>query len=200
MFPLLRRFFTPAAEADARQKLDAARLIALEGVLGKSDGTLYRPTRPMRRMGCASVLRFRNYVNGVTYATSELIGNERQVPNRWGHYELMICTPDENSWAPQLICRLAPYTYENTLQPGDTMDLSDVGRTDTRFKALLFCRPDPPAESFNVFGTPAGLLLMIAITDSEFAACKSFGSGVVLRKLRDAEVYPFSDMKRASVL
>ena len=200
MLSLLRRWLQASRLDEDRVKLRAARLVALQGVLGQSDGSLYRPTRPMRRLGCADVLRFREYVDGLSYATNELIGDPRQLANRWGHYELMICTHDETSWAPQLISRLAPYTHENTLEPGDTMDLSAVGRADAKFKALLFCRPDPPAASFSVLGTPAGLLLTIAITDDEFTACKSFGSGVVLRKLRDAGVYPFSDVKRSSVL
>jgi hypothetical protein len=64
---------------------------------------------------------------------------------------------------------------------------------------LLFARPDSLPERFTVLGTPANLLLCIGITAIEFNACKTFGSGVLLRMLKDHDIYPFTDLNRDSV-
>jgi hypothetical protein len=196
----VRNILTRSHVAEERQKWWDARVAALESVLGKCDGTVCYAPAPMHRQGFADVLRFRDYVkNGIAYVTCDLIGNPKQVPNKWGHYELMICTRQESEWAPTLLSRLAQYTHEATLQPGDTMDIDDARPRDSSVAALLFARPDPPADSFSVLGTPAGIILCIGITADEFAACKNFGSGVMLRMLKDNDVYPFTDMKRESV-
>ncbi|WP_428937045.1 suppressor of fused domain protein [Fontivita pretiosa] len=199
MLSWVRNILSSSRAAEERQRWWDARLAALEAVLGKCDGTIYQPAPPRHRLGYADVLRFRNYVNGIAYVTCDLIGNPNQVPNKWGHYELMLCTRQENDWAPELLSRLAQYTHEATLHPGDTMDLGDSRPPRSTIAALIFARPDPPADSFTVLGTPANLILGIGITLAEFAACKNFGSGVMFRMLRENHVYPFTDLHRPSV-
>jgi hypothetical protein len=198
----VRNILTRSQAAEERQKWWDARVTALEAVLGKCDGTVCYAPSPMHRQGFADVLRFREYApgGGIAYVTCDLIGNPKQVPNKWGHYELMVCTREENEWAPTLLSRLAQYTHEATLHPGDTMDIADARPAgDSSVAALIFARPDPPADTFTVLGTPAHLILCIGITSEEFAACKNFGSGVMLRMLKENDVYPFTEMKRESV-
>lgn len=195
----MRHILSRNRNVEQRQRLWDARVAALEIVLGKCDGTVCHAPPPMHRRGYADVLRFPHYLDGVTYVTCSLIGDDRQIPNKWGHYELMMCTRKENDWAPALLSRLAQYTYEATLHPGDTMDIESVRPRESTVAALLFARPDPPADSFTVLGTPANLVLCVGITASEFAACKNFGSGVMLRMLRDNAVYPYTDLERQPV-
>ncbi len=199
MLTWVRDLFTRSRLAEERQRWWDARVTALEQALGKCDGTVYYAPAPMHRQGFADVLRFHNYVDGVAYVTCDLIGNPRQVPNKWGHYELMICTRSESEWAPSFLSRLAQYTHEATLHPGDTMDVGSAGPNGSAMAALLFARPDQPADSFAVLGTPANLILCIGITAAEFSACKNFGSGVMLRMLKESEIYPFTDLQRESV-
>jgi hypothetical protein len=200
MLTWVRNIFHHAYDAEQRQRWWDARMAVLEDLLGPCDQTVWHAPSPLHRMGFADVLRFRHYVNGVAYVTCELIGNEHQVPNRWGPYELMICTREENDWAPRILSRLGQYTREATLQPGDTMDLGDESPPDSTIKAFLFCRPDPPADHFKVLGVPANLILCLGITAAEFTACKNFGSGVVLRMLRDNNQLPYTDLQRPSVM
>jgi hypothetical protein len=42
-------------------------------------------------------------------------------------------------------------------------------------------------------------MLCLGITVAEFGACKHFGSGVMLRVLKDKEIYPFTELQRESV-
>lgn len=194
----MKQVLSSPADAE-RQAWWDARLAALEGVLGKSDGTVYTVSSSMHRQGLADVLRFKGYLTGVTYVTCDLIGHPRQVANRWGQYELMMCTRDENDWAPALLSRLAAYTLEATLHPGDTMDLAENRPEHSTIAALLFMRPDPPADTISVLNIRANLLLCIGITESEFAACKNFGTGVMGRLFREKNVFPYTDMKREPV-
>lgn len=199
MLTWMRNLLNAPREAERKQRLWDARIAALEDVLGKSDGTVCYAAAPMHRQGFADVLRFRNYVKGVTYVTCDLIGNEKQVPNRWGHYEVMMCMKEETDWAPQFLSRLAQYTHQATLQPGDTMDIEELRPPDSTIAGVIFARPDSPAESFNVLGSPAGLILCVGITAAEFGACKNFGSGVMLRMLKEQGIFPHTDLQRESV-
>lgn len=199
MITWVRKLLGSSTRPEQSQRLWNARLAALEGVFGKSDGTVYRASAVMRKYGFADVLRFRDYVPGVTYITSDLIGDAKQVPNRWGQYELMICLREESDWAPALLSRLGAYTHETTLHPGDTMDLGDSRPEESNIAALLFQRPNPPGDGITIFGSPASLLLCVGITQSEFDACKNFGTGVMGRMLRENNIFPYTVLDRDSV-
>jgi hypothetical protein len=199
MLTWMRNMLSRSSAAEQRQRWWDARVAALETVLGKCDGTVWYAPSPRHRQGFADVLRFRDYLEGVAYVTCDLVGNSKQVPNKWGHYELMLCTREENDWTPTLLSRLARYTHDATLHPGDTMDLGSGAPGDSTISALLFARAEAPADSFVVMGTPANLILCIGITAEEFDACKNFGSGVMLRMLKESGVYPFTDLRRESI-
>jgi hypothetical protein len=199
MLTWMRQILHRSHDAELRQRWWDARVAAMEDVLGRCDGTVWHAPSPNHRLGFADVIRFRTYVNGITYVTCDLIGNDKQIPNRWGHYELMMCTRTESDWAPAILSQLAQYTHEAVLHPGDTMDLSSARPPDSTIAALLFARPDPPADTFTVLGTPANLILCIGITAAEFTACKNFGSGVMLRMLKENGVYPWTELARESV-
>jgi len=199
MLTWVRHIFNRSHDAEERQRWWDARVAEMEDVLGPCDGTVWHTPSPLHRHGYADVIRFREYVSGITYVTCDLIGNNRQIPNRWGHYELVMCTRTEDEWPPSMLSRLAQYTHDAVLEPGDTMDIGSARPNDSTIAALLFARPDPPASSFTVLGTPANLLLCVGITAAEFAGCKNFGSGVVLRILKENNIYPFTDLQRESV-
>lgn len=199
MLTWVRQILGRSQDAEERQRWWDARVMAMEELMGKCDGTVWHAPAPFHRDGHADVIRFRNFVDGIAYVTCDLIGNDRQVLNRWGHYELMMCTRNESEWAPSILSRLAQYTHDATLHPGDTMDLAASAPKNSTISALLFARPDLSAERFTVLGTPANLLLCIGITAEEFNACKTFGSGVLLRMLKENEICPFTDLNRESV-
>lgn len=80
---------------DDWKRLWDARLAALEGVLGPSDGEVLHSPIPFGLGGNADVIRFRKHVDGVVYVTSDLIGDQQSKPNMLGQYELMICLRDD---------------------------------------------------------------------------------------------------------
>ena len=199
MLTWIRNILHSASGADNWQRWWDARVAALESLLGKCDGTVYHSPPPLHLDGYADVLRFRRFLAGVTYVTCDLIGNPRHVPNDAGSYELMMCTREDNKWAPAVLSRLAKYTYDAAVHVGDTMDLAHAVPRRSTLAALLFARPPIAAPQFEVLGKPASLVLCVGITADEFATCKSHSSPDVLRALEERGVFPYTELRRESV-
>ena len=126
----------------------------------------------------------------------QLIGCDEQVQNDLGNYELMICHRDEEPWGANIISRLAHYTLEAKLNPGDTMDIGPLHQRDR--PSRLFSTSTTQRLRFS--DVEAGLLLCMGITADELAACRTGRREDVEKALRAAKVYPFTDLFRKSVL
>ncbi len=182
---------TDSAGDDWQRTWDS-RLAGLEHELGKSDDKIAISSTPIYMGGGADVLTFKNHVDGIAYVTAGLIGDVGQAANELGEYELMMCCREENDWAPSLLSRLAPYTLETPLRPGETMDISPAMPKRSTIVALLFVS----YREFRVNEAKAGLLLCIGITKFELANCRKNSPRVVLTKLKENGVFPFTDAHR----
>lgn len=179
-----------------------ARMAAFESVLGPSDELVGHATVPFSLGadigGAADVVYFRRHIPGVVCVTSELIGNADQRPNGLGHYELLIChrNADEAEWGSSFISRLAYYTLDAALDPGDTLDIDPGLPEGSEIAALLFSA----YARFDVREQPAGLLLCVGITADELAACRAGRTQYVESRLKSQGVYPYTILGRTSVL
>ena len=178
-----------------------ARTAALEAVLGKSDDLVGHSIVPfdfgVEAGGAADVLYFRNHLAGVVTVTAQLIGDDDQIPNDQGNYELMICERnDDDHWGASFISRLAQYTLEARLNPGETMDVGPALPEGSTLSAMLFL----DYARFNVLGRDCGLLLCLGITADELAACRQGRTAEVEAALKASAVYPFTDQDRKSVV
>lgn len=175
-------------------------MTAMESVLGRSDGVVTHAVVPFRfgydNHGRADVVHFREHVAGVVYATCELIGDDDQIPNSLGNYELAICHRDAETWGIGIINSLAYYTLDSRLEPGQTMDLGPSVPEGSTLSAFLFAE----FGHFLVRGRNAGLLLCIGITPDELAACRGGDRQKVEDALLTKGIYPFTDLRRGSVL
>jgi len=95
-----------------------------------------------------------------------------------------------------VISRLANYTLETPLNPGETMDIASAVPDGANIVAFLF----QEYGRFKVKGRTAGVLLCIGITSDELELCRKGQGEMVERALRDHAVYPFTDLYRGSVL
>lgn len=181
---------------DDWQKTWDARLAALETELGKSDDAIATSAVPIYLGGGADVLTFKAHVNGVAYVTAGLIGDGSQKQTEVGEYELMMCFREENEWAPSLLSRLAPYTFETALKPGETMDIAPAMPEYSTIAALLFVS----YRQFKVNDKDAGILLCIGITKSELVECRKNGSETLIAKLKDGGVFPYTDTERKAII
>ena len=177
-----------------------ARVTAIEKVLGPTDGIVGVNAVPFflgyDAGGAADIIYFRKHIPGVIAVTSELIdGYEDQVENGLGNYELMICHRDDVEWGAGIINRLAYYTLDAKLEPGETMDICPAVPDGSTITSLLFC----DYARFEVRGRKAGLLLCLGITAVELAECRRGRSSEVVEALKKQGVYPFTDLTRDSV-
>jgi len=177
-----------------------ARTAALERILGPSDDLVGHAVIPfhlgVEAGGAADVLYFRRHVPGVATVTAELIGNDDQVANNQGSYELMICERDDSGWGAAFISRLSYYTLQARLNPGETMDIGPALPKASNLAAILLL----DYARFTVRGRRAGLLLCLGITADELAACRQGRKAEVESALRSAGVFPYTDHDRESVL
>lgn len=177
------------------------RLVALQKILGPSSDRVRHSLIPFALLpelgGAADILYFENHIPGTAVVTAELIGCEDQIENELGMYELVIChrRNEEVDWGADLIGRLASYTLEAELNPGETMDLGPIAPTDSKIVALLFVE----YARVEILSKACGLLLCIGITKEELRECRAGRSDELLVKLKEAGVFPYTDLKRDSV-
>ncbi len=184
---------------DEWQKVWDARIAALEPILGKPADTVLHAIIPFYLGGAADVLSFPDFTPGVTYITAEMTGEDvGQRSNSLGNYELMICTRQDLQKAGDLISKLARYTCDAELEPGETMD---IGRFfgDSTIRGLLFTHPREQPVYFEFLGQRYSLLLCVGITAEELVFKQAHGSDSLLALLRQHGVFPYTTPGRPSV-
>lgn len=202
----IKRFFgkkpdsVPHADGESEDRWWNARMAALHAVLGPSEDMVFHALQPLYLGGFADVVEFRQHVPGSTYVTSDLIGESGQLPSSLGNYELMICTREKSDWAANIICKLAKYTLEAVLEPGQTMDIGPAAPKGSTVAAFLFAEPEIKTPRLTVNGLESGLLLCVGILPDELAVCMKEGSTRILELLKDKKVFPYTDLNRTSVL
>jgi hypothetical protein len=185
--------------ADEHQRIWDERVEGLHNLLGPSEDMHLHAVVPLFLGGSADVLEFKNYIDGHCYVTSDLTGDDSQLKSSLGNYELMICTREKVDWAPNLISKLALYTFEAVLEPGETMDIGPALPDGSSASALLFVEPDLRNNQFYVDGTQCGLLLCLAIMPDELELKMKSGSEPLIKSLKEKGVFPFSELNRDSV-
>ena len=171
----------------------------IENILGKHSETVLHSPVPFELGyevgGGADVYVYREHMDGEVYLTTDLTG-KTQEKNSIGNYELMICHPNQQDWGPNLISKLAYYTLESSLNPGETMDIgANFVLEDSEIKALIFSK----YFDFKLEGRKYGVLLIIGITSDELEWAKKNGGKNLVIKLKDAGVYPTTDLRRKSI-
>jgi hypothetical protein len=77
----------------------------------------------------------------------------------------------------------------------------DIGTSlsDSTLRAFVFANPTGVPTYFEFFGAKYGLLLCVGITADELRYARSEGSDLLLRKLKESGVFPYTIPDRASV-
>jgi Suppressor of fused protein (SUFU) len=170
-----------------------ARIDALSEALGSDMVNGFHAPHPFALGGQADVVVF-DHLGGRAYVTAELTGKPTML---YADYELMICHREhETIWGANVVSRLAPYTQQAPLLSGESMDIDEATPTDSAIKALLF----DTYRTFSMFGETFDIRLCLGITKDELQFKFDHGAEALLSKLRQAGVYPFTDLSRSSVL
>lgn len=198
---------------------------ALEKILGPMDDTVWHAIIPFQVGGAVDMYCFSSHMTRTVFATMELIdpnGNGPK-PNRMGTYELISCTrlesPPVDFSKPidlrykrtesgpfekqqQRLCKILTaighYSFDAVLQPGETSEFPGDKEDDTKY--IVFDEFDTKGIPFEIEGKRYGLLLCIEIHPSELKYAREQGSKALIEKLKEADVYPYSDLNRESVV
>ena len=186
---------------EAFEKLWDDRLKGLESLYGKSDDMVGHAVVPFHLGadvgGAADIVYFKNHVPGCLAVTAELIGCEDQKRNSLGNYELAVAhRSDDEPWGANLISRLAYYTLDAVLKPGETMDIGPAAPEGSTVDAVLFY----DYGRFAVGGQECGVLLCVGITEQEKQACFAGKTKALLKALEERGVHPYTDLVRDSVI
>lgn len=175
-----------------------ARIDAMRPVLGEPEDGVFHAPIPFYLGGTADVIAFRHHVDGIVYVTNDLIGDEQQIQNEDGYFELMLCLRSDDDWpaAPGVLSNFARYTTQARLDRYDTMDFGPAFPEGTTLAAMFFI----PYAAFTVRGLPASLLLCLGITDAELRAAHDGSVDDIMRLLKQAGVFPYTDPYRESVV
>lgn len=179
-----------------------ARVAALSQIFGKPADSVYHPDVPFQfreHGGAADVVAFPNHIPGTVFVTAEMTGRDvGQIPASLGNYELAICTKKFLPGAAEIISRLAAYTCEAVLNPGETMSLGNILK-NSAITALLFTTFGDAMKTFSFNDKRYGILLCIGITSNELKFVMENGSEKLLNLLKKNKIFPYTLFDRSSI-
>jgi len=192
-----------------------AKKAALERILGPMHNMVGHAIIPFQVGGAVDMYYFPNGIPGTGFVTMELIEPDGtgSKPNRIGTYELVAFTKlripvgkDNSENHPfhkierrfcGIFTKTGLYSYEAVLNPGETCEIP--GNEGEPNKCLIFDEYVPGGKLFKIDGKRYCLLLCIEVFRSEMEYAMKHGSAVVLKKLKEAGHYPYSDLDRKPV-
>jgi len=199
--------------AEDYQKDYVLKSIGLENMLGKVHSVVGWAAIPFVEGGAVDMYYFPNHIEGTGFVTMELIDPDGTgpLPNNLGTYELVAFTRHEyadvkDSQAPFNLIKkeffgffsiIGIYSREAILNPNETCEVpKGEGVENTYF---LFDLYQPDNKEFNIGGRKHHLLLCIQLFRSEMEYARTKGGEELIRKLKQAGYYPYSDLDRIPV-
>lgn len=185
----------------------------LENVLGKMHNLVGHAIIPFAVGGAVDMYYFPNHSKGTGFATMELLDPDGTgpLPNRLGTYELVAFTKhdynnSENTQTPfnlieRAVCGIFTtigfFSREAVLNPLETCEVPNgEGKENS---CLVFDLYEPDNKKFNIGDKQHHLLLCLQVFRSEMDFARKKGSDELIKKLKDAGHYPYSDLDRQPV-
>jgi len=166
--------------------------------LGPKDDSVIHAIVGFECGGPPDLLRFRQTpdIKGVTYVTSDLLWCEQQIPNTIGRYELAISLPEESQWAEHILFKLAHFSLEQTINVGNTIDITEWVEPDCLIKGLIVTR----LLSFQLDEQPYCVLYFVGLTRAELDYALEHKDGKIAIRMKDAGAFPVTKLLRESVV
>jgi hypothetical protein len=207
--PVVKEYSEDDHMLDYEQKLKG-----LEDVLGKMHDLVGHAVIPFALGGAVDMYYFPNHIKGTGFATMELLEPDGSgpLPNRLGTYELVAFTKhaysnsDDAQTPFNLIERkvcgifttIGYFSKEAVLNPNETCEIPYVeGEENT---CLVFDLYEPDNKKFTVGDRYHHLLLCLQVFRSEMDFARANGSEELLKRLKEAGYYPYSDLDRQAVI
>jgi hypothetical protein len=125
----------------------------------------------------------------------ELAIREEQHPSEFGRYELL-ATSDDEEWVRSIVSEIGRMTPETGFDDGHTMDIGPCVEDGDVIQGVAFER----ACRCGSKGQPFAILRVIGVTRDDLELAQSCGVDVLISKLRKANVYPCTFVRRPSSL
>jgi len=192
-----------------------AKKVALEKVLGPMDEVVGHAIVSYAMGGTVDMYYFSKGIPGTAMATMELIQPDGKGvrPNHIGTYELVAFTratktpaykPGDGSPFDRIerrMCEifttLGQYAVDAVVKPGETADIP-VDESDKCWVIFDEYR-GPSDQDFTIDGRRHCLLLCMEVFKSEVEWAMKNGGPELLKKLKKAGYYPYSDLNREPV-
>lgn len=189
----------------------------MEVLLGKEHEEVQHSLIPYAHGGWLDLYYYPHGIPGTGVATKELIDERGKGPGnaRFKAYELVMFTRQEldltdvagettafgkaNEDMVWVLTLIARYGTEASLNPFETLEFpADFGRVGG--KCFILDSYDPKGTGFRFMNQSFGLLLVMEVFRSEMKWAMENGGAELIGRLKDAGVYPYSDLDRSAIL
>jgi hypothetical protein len=131
----------------------------------------------------------------MTYVSCELAVRSEQRPSSVGRYELLVTCNDER-WVRSVVSDIGRMSMEVAFDHGHTLDIGAWVDSAATIQGIVF----ETLYKTLIEHRPYGILRIIGITRSELEHAERSGADELLRRLRDAEVHPRTDLHRTGIV
>ncbi|MBX2873949.1 MAG: suppressor of fused domain protein [Saprospiraceae bacterium] len=185
----------------------------LEKQLGPMQDKFDHAIIPFVLGGAVDVYCFPKAKGGTALSTMELIHPDGSgpVPNELGTYELVAFTrhkpkakqAEDSAFTvmerkiSSLLSIIAQHSFLSSLEPGET---AEVPNEDGNSHYLVFDKYQARRRPFRIGNHDHGLLLIMEVHKSELKYARKYGTHKLIEKLKQAKVYPCSDLDREPVI
>lgn len=191
-----------------------AKSKGLENILGKMHGLVGHAIIPFEIGGAVDMYYFTDHISGTGFATMELLEPDGSgpKPNKNGTYELVAFTKHDylTSDDPKIpfnlierrICNIfttiGHFSKQAILNPLETCEVpNDEGLPNI---CLVFDKYQPDNKEFKIGKRNHHLLLCLQVFRTEMEFARTHGTEQLLKKLKLAGYYPYSDLDRETVV
>ncbi|MES2130785.1 MAG: suppressor of fused domain protein [Bacteroidota bacterium] len=198
---------------EAFQKDYDLKLKGLEAILGTMHHMVGHAIIPFSIGGAVDMYYFPNHIKGTGFATMELLEPDGKgpLPNRLGTYELVAFTKQPYTdiegeqtafnLIERKICgiftKIGFYSRQAVLNPNETCEVPNKqGEENT---CLVFDLYNPDNKEFMIGDSKHHLLLCLQVYRSEMEYARASGTKELIKKLKEAGHYPYSDLDRQAV-
>lgn len=131
----------------------------------------------------------------ITYISCELSVRKEQKPASFGRYELLTSCNDQQ-WVRSKLTALAHTSMEMKFGHRHTIDIAACSESDEVIQGVI-CEREATAR---IDGKKYGVMRVIGVTRPELDFGVKRGIPQLLKKLKDAGVYPHTNVIRESVI
>jgi suppressor of fused protein SUFU len=171
-------------------------LAPVESAYGPLDSTQLTPQVPFSEGGpvnLATVGRDRRW-QFVTYVTCELACYTNQRPSPVGPFEILLTTNDQG-WAQTVLSALGRLSFDDELDQGHSVNVGRIVGAGASLQGVIFER----FSTTRIGPRHYSILRAIGITRAEMEWCLRFSPVALVKRYKQAGIYPNSDVRRASV-